>query len=400
MDHDRSNRVRLGARWAFIGALAAGAIAVTAGAAGATTVLDSSTPPDSAPPDSATPDSTPMGSAAAGDLDAQLAALLETQVELPMVSDPVDPGTHTVAIVSSGLASTGPALVVTNIEEALGVIGWETTGEAWDGEFTPTDQAAGIERAVQDDAEAIFLVSITPAAVSAAVQAATDAGIPMICILCGPGLPEGMVGIGYEPVKAGDAQAIYAVANSEEDATIVVFQNTEFEASRAQMEQAAAKAAELCPTCTIETPSLLLGEARELNAPVFTSLLDDHPEGELDFVLMPFDTPAAALANTAAQLGREDFGIIGFGALSPFIDMVGTGEPATAVADILISTPFYGWIAVDQAARVLADVPTWDTENFPVAIGTQDNFGELEPGLPFVLPVDDYEAQFAELWGR
>jgi ABC-type sugar transport system substrate-binding protein len=365
-------------------------------------VADTAAPADtvaSTPVDTAADETVPVTEAAADDLDSQVAALMQTTAELPIATESVDPGTHNIAVVTAGLASSGPATVATNIAEALKVIGW-TAGDPGDGKFTPTEQAALIEKAVQDKVDAIILVAITPAAVSASVEAATTAGIPMVCVLCGPGLPDGMVGISYEPKAAGEAQAMYVAANSAADATNVVFQNTEFEASNQQAQAAAAKLKELCPGCTIETPSLLLGEAREPNAPIFTSLLNDHPEGKLGFVIMPFDTPAGALANTASQLGRTDFGIVGYGGLSPYFDMIGAGEPPVAKADILISTPYYAWAAVDQAARLLAGVDTWKADAMPVGLATAENVGDLEPGLPFLMPNSDYTAAFAALWGK
>ena len=318
-----------------------------------------------------------------------------------MPDGPVTPGTHNIAIITAGMASTGPATVAKNAQDALKVIGW-TADEPGDGKFTPTEQAALIEKAVQDKAEAIMLVAITPAAVSAAVESAQKANIPIVCVLCGPELPDGMVGVEYKPELAGDAQATYVAANvqGEPSPVVVIYQNTEFLASGVQAQAAAKEMTALCPNCKVETPSLLLAEAREPNAPIFTSLLNDHPEGELSYVVMPFDTPAGALANTASQVGRDDFGIVGYGGLSPFIDMVFAGEPPTAKADVTISTPYYSWVAVDQLARLLAKTDTWTTDEMPVGLATKDNAADFQPGLPYLMPDFDYQAEFAKLWGK
>ncbi|SEG91887.1 ABC-type sugar transport system, substrate-binding protein, contains N-terminal xre family HTH domain [Thermomonospora echinospora] len=330
---------------------------------------------------------------------AEVKALLAGDVEFPMPTEPVNPGAHRVAVIASGLASPGPSVLAENSMEAIKAIGW-TADPPGDGKFTPTTQAQLIEKAVLDKVDGIILVSITPSAVAAAVKAADDAGIPVVCALCGPDLPEGMVGVGNDHKAAGRAQAAYAASLAKPGDTIVVYQNTEFKQSEEQMAEAAAAVKEMCPDCKVKTPSLLLAEAMQPNAPIFTSLLNDYRKGSLSSVVMPFDSPASVLANSAAQLGRDDFAVIGLGALSPFVDMVGTGRPAVAKADVLISTPLYGWASVDELARMLAGAKTWAADRMPVALVDQETYGNYEKGKLFVLPKFDYKAKFTELWGR
>ncbi|MEU5994710.1 substrate-binding domain-containing protein [Spirillospora sp. NPDC047418] len=342
------------------------------------------------------------GSAAAITNDkaaAEVKTLLAGDVEFPMPTEPVSPGTHRVAVITSGLASPGPSVLAENAMAAVKAIGW-TADPPGDGKFTPTTQAQLIEKAVLDKVDGIILVSITPSAVAAAVKAADDAGIPVVCALCGPDLPAGMVGVGNDDKAAGRAQAAYAASLAKPGDTIVVYQNTEFKQSEAQMAEAAATVKQMCPECKVEKPSLLLAEAMQPNAPIFTSLLNKYQKGDVSSVIMPFDTPASVLANLAAQLGRDDFAVIGLGALSPFVDMVGAGRPAVAKADVLISTPLYGWASVDELARMLAKAKTWKADEMPVALVDQKTYGNYEKGSLFVLPKFDYEAKFTELWGK
>ena len=330
---------------------------------------------------------------------AEVKTLLAGDVEFPLPTEPVTPGTHRIAVIASGLASPGPSTLATNAAEAIAKIGW-TADKPGDGKFAPTTQAQLIEKAVLDKVDGIILVAITPSAVAAAVKAASDAEIPIVCALCGPELPEGMVGVGNDDKAAGRAQAAYAASLAKPGDTIVVYQNTEFKQSEAQMAEAARAVKEYCPECKVETPSMLLTQSIQPNAPIFTSLLSKYPKGSLSSVLMPFDTPASVLANSAAQLGRDDFNVIGLGALSPFLDMVGAGAPAVAKADVLISTPLYGWASVDELARMLNGKPTWAADKMPVALIDKTTFGDYTKGNVFVLPKYDYKAKFAELWGK
>ncbi|GLZ07546.1 hypothetical protein Acsp03_50120 [Actinomadura sp. NBRC 104412] len=330
---------------------------------------------------------------------AEVTKLLAGDVEFPMPTEPVSPGTHRVAVIASGLASPGPSVLAQSAMDAVKRIGW-TADKPGDGKFTPTTQAQLIEKAVLDKVDGIILVSITPSAVAAAVKAAADAKIPVVCALCGPGLPQGMVGVGNDDQAAGRAQAAYAASLAKPGDTVVVYQNTEFKQSEEQMAEAARAVKEMCPDCKVETPSLLLAQAAMPNAPIFTSLLNKYRQGTVSSVLMPFDTPASVLANSAAQMGRSDFAVVGLGALSPFVDMVGNGRPAVAKADVLISTPLYGWASVDQLARLLAGKQPWKADEMPVALIDKSTYGRYTKGNIFVLPKFDYKAKFAELWGR
>jgi ABC-type sugar transport system substrate-binding protein len=329
----------------------------------------------------------------------QVTALLAGKVDFKQPPGPVTPGTHKVAVIAAGLASSGPATLAKSAAEAIAKIGW-TADAPGDGKFTPTTQASLIEKAVLDKVDGIILIAITPAAVTASISAAAAANIPIVCALCGPDLPAGIVNVTNDSAAAGDAQAVYAVSVTKPGSTIVVYQNTEFKASEQQTAETAKRVKELCPTCTVDTPSLLLAQASAPNAPIFTSLLTKYPEGKLGAVIVPFDTPAGALSNTALQLGRTDFAVVGFGALAPFIDMVGTGKPVVAKADVLISTPYYGWVSVDQLARSIAKSPNWDTKGLPVALVDMSTYSRYTAGNIFLVPTYDYKSVLAKDWGK
>ena len=256
------------------------------------------------------------------------------------------------------------------------------------------------KKLVLDKVDGIILIAITPDAVSASISAAKTANIPIVCALCGPDLPTGIINVTNDSAAAGRAQAAYAVSVTKPGSTIVVYQNTEFKASQQQTAETAKHAKELCPTCTIDTPSLLLAEASQPNAPIFTSLLTKYPEGKLGAVILPFDTPAGALSNTASGLGRSDFTVVGFGGLAPFIDMVGTGKPVVAKADVLISTPYYGWVSVDQLGRAMAKQTNWDSKGLPVSLVDKTTYSRYTAGSIFLEPTYDYKTELPKLWGK
>ena len=82
------------------------------------------------------------------------------------------------------------------------------------------------------------------------------------------------------------------------------------------------------------------------------------------------------------------------------VDMVATGTPEVARASVTISTPYFGWAAVDQAARALAGAPAWESDAMPVGLITLENFADYPAGEPYLNPDFDYPAHFAEMWGK
>ncbi len=350
--------------------------------------------------DPVTPAPTGSGSVSAADIAAKVEELLNPTPDFPMPTEAFTPGTHHVAVISLGLTSPGLLAQAQAAQDAVRALGW-TAPETYDGQFNVTTQGTLIQKAVQDKVEGIVLVGIDPTTVTAAVQMAEAANIPVTCIVCGLNPPAHIPAAAYSAVLAGEAQAYYTASLAEPGATIVVYQNSQFPNSTLLAQTSAAKMKELCPSCTVDTPSLVLADASQPNAPIFTSLLRQYPAGKLDYVIMPFDTPAAALANTAQNLGRTDFGIVGLGGFGPFVSMVSTGAPVTALADVTIAAPFFGWAAVDQLARKIAGVPAWQSDQLPVGIITKENFSQFpsDANGTFLSP-PGFQAKFKELWGK
>lgn len=369
-----------------------------------TTAAPVTTSAVAAPPSSAAATTVPAGPVASGnDLESTkkfVADLLSSKLTFPQPKETLQRGTHNVAIISAGQSSPGPATVSAAIDEAVQTsMAWDTP-PIYDGKFSPIEQASLISKAVANRVDVIFLVAITPSTVTAAVAEAVKAKIPVMCVLCGPDLPAGVTGIQADPVAAGNAQAAYVTAMTNGKGRIVLYKNKEYGFTEQQMNQAEKRLKEICPGCKVDVRSLLLAEARVPNAPIFTALLNDYPSGSLDYVIMPFDSPSGALANTASQLGRSDFGIVGYGALSPFVDMIGLGQPVVAKASVTISSPYYGWVAVDLAGRILSGKATYKADAMPVALITKDNFKRYPAGFPYVGPPFDYKQFFSALWKK
>ncbi|MEZ5216532.1 MAG: hypothetical protein R2715_08065, partial [Ilumatobacteraceae bacterium] len=62
--------------------------------------------------------------AAGDDVDALVTALLERNLDFNRPTTPVDPGSHEVAVVAAGLASSGPTTVANELAKAFAVMGW------------------------------------------------------------------------------------------------------------------------------------------------------------------------------------------------------------------------------------------------------------------------------------
>jgi ribose transport system substrate-binding protein len=333
-------------------------------------------------------------------LQAKVNALIAGKQPFPKPTTSVNPGTHKIAIIAVGLVggtTGGPGFTAAHIDQALKVIGW-TAPPVFNGEFTPSTESSLIESAVQQKYDALILIGITPSTVSAAISSATSVHVPIVCIDCGPGLPKGVTGVGSSSVGAGVAQAEYAVSKSPKNGTIVVYETTQFAVAEQQAAATVSEVKKLCPGCKVETPSYTESNST-VGDPIYQQLLKSNPSGHLTWVVMQLDADAAALAQTAQQEGRNDFGIIGTAALAPYVNMVGTGSPPDAKADELNAQTYYAWAAVDQAARLLAGKPTWNSTNVPVALITKANYPKYA-GKLYNLPPFNFQQVFTKLWGK
>lgn len=381
--------------------LAAALVALVAGCGGSSS--------DTSGTETTETQSTEAGSES-GDAAAAVAKAKEEVVKLEDVNGleypeppkkPFDPGDHKAAIITCGLDG-GCKLGAEWVKEALETAGW-TTGPIGDAKYEPTVAAGLIQTAVQEGVSAIILANIEASTVAAAIDAAADADIPVVCIACvsGPEWTESGKVIDLEwPARAdGEALAYYILANRSEDGKIIAFNDSSGAINRDRYEGFKGVITSLCPECELEAQNLKTTEVQEAGPPLFTAALAKNPSGG-DFEWGYFSSAVWAnnAAKTAIAAGRNEIRFAGGEAEPEYLEVMNAGE-VDAVGTW--QPNIYGcWAAVDLAIRSANGMPTWSTDDLPVALITKKNiapFLAASPGI-YEPPGFDFKQMFKEVW--
>lgn len=326
-----------------------------------------------------------------------------TSVSMAKPTGSVAPGQHKVAVIATGLGTPGASNTAVYVQQAVKLAGW-TAPPTYDGKFEPSVQSGYIQTALAGGAQALILISITPATVASAIQAAEAKNVPVACILCGPpaGFKQfpGVIGIEPSPALTGQAQALYAVATAGQKATIYVYEDDEFLFTAAQNAAAIAEIKSTCPGCTVQTVQMKAGDEQVPGIPVLSGVLASHPTGSIDVIIAPYDNAAANFATLLQQRGRTEISVVGYAALPIFFDQIKAGTPTGAKATVSIPLEYMGYAAVDEMARALAKQPTWDANNLGVSLVTTANVSKYNASSPWTSPGFDPATFFAKLWGK
>jgi ribose transport system substrate-binding protein len=325
-----------------------------------------------------------------------------SNIEMPMPTEPVTPGEHRIAVLPAGLAGQGAKTVAPFVVEAIEAAGWEAS-DLLDGKFDPVTQSGLIQQAVQDGYDGIILVAITPSSVANAVEVATAAGVPIVCVNCGPdpdrdAAPD-VVNSEGDAEAIGLAQGQYALAAMGEPGSIVIFRDETYGQQVVQARVTQEYLAENCPECEVEVIDMTVADATAPGVPLFSGFMSSHPADTVDVVITPYDTASAPFAQAAAEAGRDELQFVGFGSLQVFYEMIAAGTPVGAKATVSVPIPFESWAGVDQMARLLAGQEPWDSTTLPIALVTADNADQFNPETPYLDSGEDFRAAFLELWG-
>lgn len=334
---------------------------------------------------------------------AALAKIARTSVPMAQPPGPVTPGSHKVAVIAVGLGTPGASNTAVYVQNAIKLAGW-TAPPTYDGKFLPATASGYIETAVNAGDQAIILVSVTPSTVSSALQVAASKKIPVICILCGPASTfsqfPGVVGVEPSPQNVGAAQAEYVIAKSSGTAKTWVYEDAEFPFTQVQNETALSVLKSQCPGCQTHMVQMKAGDEQVPGIPVLSGVLSAQPKGNINYIIAPYDNAAAQFSTLLQQRGRTEIGVIGYAALPVFFDQIQAGTPPGAQATVSIPLQYMGYIAVDEAARLLAGQQAWDANNLAVSLVTRDNYQQYSASAPWVSPGFDVPSYFAKLWGK
>jgi ribose transport system substrate-binding protein len=344
---------------------------------------------------------------------ATLAATRATKEAFAGTTSAVDPtpragvrGKH-IVVISAGQASLTAQVGVNAAVDAAKAIGWQV--DVYDGQLDPAKYGPLVRQAIAADADGIILGAIDCQAVTAPLQEAKAAKIPVVgagSFDCndphGGGRKRGLfsASINFEPLTTSTAefargygadQANYVIAASDNRARILVVNDPEFttlyytnDGFRTKIEQS--HGSRIVSTLDVTLADFLSGR---LVGKIQAELLR-HPE--ITWIKSPF-TYATTLGIVPALGANSDrIDVMGGEGLEPELDLV-RERRITAVN--VFPSAWFGWAAVDTLNSVFRkEAPAASGIGWMLADATHN----LPASGPAKLPVD-FEVQYEKVWG-
>jgi ribose transport system substrate-binding protein len=303
------------------------------------------------------------------------------------------PGKHKLAIVASGLTG-GNIRAADQMKAAATAMGWTAT--IFDGKLDPTVQASVVQQAVVQKYDAIILSSIDTQTISAGVDAAAAAKIPVVCNECLP--REGTVKVvTYDWEGSGRNMGAYIVSQDGCKASIASFPDKAFPTVSLYITGLTKQVNELCPNVKIDQTFFPTSDLAKPGPPTWTAYLAAHPKGSFNWAATAYENQAVAFAQTLADQGREGIRITSLqSSLPETIKDISSGS-SPFEATIFPPADYEGWASVDTAARLVVGAPTWGADKLPTLLVTKDNIAGIGKATQ-LMPNFDFKALFQQMW--
>jgi ABC-type sugar transport system substrate-binding protein len=302
---------------------------------------------------------------------------------------------QSLAIVVASLASAQAVQFSNAAKAAAEAAGFTAT--VYDGKYSPQDQAAHIQRAVDNHVAGIVLAGITPTTVPSPIAAAAAAKIPVISMFGYGDQGNGVTDIGTDPALAGTSVGKWLVTSANEAAKAAIFQLPPGGAASVAINaylDAMAKAVQVCGTCAVIRDSFQVSDALEVGTPRYAAFLNAHPAGTITHVASGFDSGMIAYAKADQALGRKEISTVGGFAASA----AGVAEIKARTGPVVVPAvplTFVAYASIDAIARRIAGT---DVNNlFVQAPLITAQTADLYPDGVFTSGVD-YANLFRTLW--
>jgi ribose transport system substrate-binding protein len=314
-------------------------------------------------------------------------------------SGPTAEADKTIIFVAQTLTNPGVAGAAKGVEEAAGAIGWNV--RVIDGQGDPAGIAAAMGQAVTLDPDGIVIGGFDPASVSAQVEQAAQADIPLIGwhAMADPGPSEwpklfSNVTTQVEAVAAISAQ--YVISRSKGTAGVVVFTDDSI--------PFAAQKADLIENSLVDCPSVKVLDTQNIPIPdagartpqAYSSLvsrLGDEWTYSIAINDLYFDNAATPLRAAGRSGGGAPFNVGAGDGSSAAFQRIGAEQFQSAT----IPEPLgeQGWQIVDEFNRAFNGqaasgyvAPVHITDNTNVAGATEWD------------PQNGYRDVYRRIWGR
>jgi hypothetical protein len=316
---------------------------------------------------------------------------------VPFPKDSVQTGRKRVAVISQGQSSVLSAAYARWQSEAAQAAGWEVS-PILDAQLDPSKMAAFIQQAVEAKYDGIMYGATDPHALTAALNAAAAANIPVACIACSDQDFEGKLVTAKISEKAvGEAIGAYIVSKSQGKAHVLQFPDADVpHGGQANAVHYRLPDQEL-PRLRRRDDAVHAGERLQAGSAGVHGGVGVHPVGSVTDVIAPYGTAAVAFAKTAQSASRTELRISSIDSTSDLILQVSQKALPLGAAPVW-PQEFLAWTTADLLARKMAGAALYDSQDYSVGLVDADNAEQFLPAGVLQPPALDYKAKFKELW--
>lgn len=288
--------------------------------------------------------------------------------ETPAEETPAATSDIEVAVVLKTLSSEYWGYVEAGCKAAAEDLGINVTVVGPGAESDIEGQVAQIEQQIGAGCDAIVCAPNDAGAAAGALQAALDAGIPVLSVDTNVGIEGQTSFVGTSNVDAAYEGGKWAIEQVGTDAKAVIIYGQEGDNTSNMRREGYQKA---CDEAGVEVLSALSGQNTTDGATkTMEDLLNAYPD-QIDIVLCHNDDTAIGAMNACKNAGVTDMTIVGFDGNASAVDLILAGEMVKAT---VAQQPYeMGYQVVEAAVKAINDEEVEATINAPVEVVTAEN---------------------------
>ena len=273
-----------------------------------------------------------------------------------------------VAVVLKTLASEYWGYVKAGCDAAAKDLGIKVTVVGPGAESDIEGQVAMIEQQIGAGCDAIVCAPNDAGAAGSALQAALDAGIPVLAVDTNVGIDGQTSFVGTSNVDAAYQGGIWAIDTVGTDAKAVIIYGQEGDNTSNMRREGYEKA---CSEKGVEVLAALSGQNTTDGATkTMEDLLNAHPD-QIDIVFCHNDDTAIGAMNACKSAGVSDITIVGFDGNASAVDLILAGELVKAT---VAQQPYeMGYQVVEAAVKAVKGESVDEVINAPVQVVTAEN---------------------------
>ena len=288
--------------------------------------------------------------------------------ETPAEETPAATSDIEVAVVLKTLSSEYWGYVEAGCKAAAEDLGINVTVVGPGAESDIEGQVAQIEQQIGAGCHAIVCAPNDAGAAAGALQAALDAGIPVLSVDTNVGIEGQTSFVGTSNVDAAYEGGKWAIEQVGTDAKAVIIYGQEGDNTSNMRREGYQKA---CDEAGVEVLSALSGQNTTDGATkTMEDLLNAYPD-QIDIVLCHNDDTAIGAMNACKNAGVTDMTIVGFDGNASAVDLILAGEMVKAT---VAQQPYeMGYQVVEAAVKAINGEEVEATINAPVEVVTAEN---------------------------